>query len=278
MYCMLSNQDARVISSYGLSSPDVEKQFGSAGSNSRFEFNITDVDPSWLSSVKLRFVLDNGGHIFAENLISPRISTDPYHALNRRFFEALHGRTYGTVLEIGSRARSAVDRRHLIPETWKYVGLDIQNGPSVDIVADAHDLSNLFPVETFDAVFSMSTFEHLLMPWKVVIEANRVMKTGALFFVTSHQTYPIHDAPWDFWRFSSESWDALFNRSTGFEIVDRAVGESASIVPHLTHEVVRDTYLHPAYLASACIARKIDNTKLRWDVKLRHVIRTSYPA
>jgi hypothetical protein len=79
---------------------------------------------------------------------------------------------------------------------------------------------------------SLSVFEHLAMPWKVAVEMAKVMAPGAVAYIQTHQTYPIHDAPWDYWRMSKDAWPALFNRSTGFEILDIGEAEPAFIVPH----------------------------------------------
>ena len=85
----------------------------------------------------------------------------------------------GRVLEIGARARSGVTRRELFPPPVVYVGLDVSAGPNVDVVGDAHHLSQ-FVTGKFDAAFSISTFEHLLMPWKVVLELNKILRDGGL--------------------------------------------------------------------------------------------------
>ena len=87
------------------------------------------------------------------------------------------------------------------------------------VVADAHQLSSVLPASYFDAVTSTAVFEHLVMPWKVAIEMNRVMKVGAWAFIYTHQTIGMHDLPWDYFRFSDNAWKGIFNRHTGFEII-----------------------------------------------------------
>jgi hypothetical protein len=34
---------------------------------------------------------------------------------------------------------------------------------------------------------------------KVALEMNRIMKTGGLVMLATHQTWPLHEVPWDFW-------------------------------------------------------------------------------
>jgi hypothetical protein len=75
-------------------------------------------------------------------------------------------------------------------------------------------------------VFATSVFEHLMMPWKVVIELNRILEQSGLVMLTSHQTWPLREVPWDYWRFCDQAWHALFNPSTGFEVLQAALGEN----------------------------------------------------
>jgi len=146
-------------------------------------------------------------------------------------------------------------------------------------VGDAHQLTEYFGSESFDAVFSISTFEHLAMPWKAVLEINRVLKPDGLVFVATHQAFPLHEAPWDYWRFSDSAWRALFNPATGFEILGTALGEEASVVGHRLSAASKELDLYSAYLGSAVIARKTGDTHLSWEVEPGLVYgEDSYPA
>jgi hypothetical protein len=178
----------------------------------------------------------------------------------------------GRVLEIGARARSGVSHRNLFSPLVRYVGLDISSGPNVDAVGDAHHLSRLVTGK-FDAVFSISTFEHLLMPWKVALEINKVLELGGLAYTQSHQTWPLHDAPWDFWRFSQDSWHGLYNRHTGFEIIKAKHALPAFLSPALV-------YPGPdrgvCYLGSCCLARKIGEPEVAWEAEMDGIYDLAY--
>lgn len=187
----------------------------------------------------------------------------------------------GRILEIGSRAREgAISYREIVvPETWTYVGMDVRPGPNVDVVGDAHQLSTVFAGEKFDAVFSVSVFEHLLMPWKVAVEINRVLEPDGFVFVSTHQSFPLHDQPWDFWRYSDRAWSAIFNVATGFRIVDTALGETASIVPHIANDATWATGDQPAFMSSAMTARKTGDPTVDWPVDVDELLGTEdkYP-
>jgi len=219
----------------------------------------------------------SGKRIELENFRSTLLAADPFHALISHFFGRLSDMKIGRVLEIGSRNRSGIVRKGLIPSQLEYVGLDILPGENVDLVGDAHEMSLLFPPESFDAIFSMSVFEHLMMPWKAVLEMNRVLKPGGLIMVTSHQTWPVHEVPWDYWRFSDQAWHALFHTLTGFEVLETALGEKASIVAHALHPITKDLELQSAFGGSAVLCRKVGETSLKWDVRVKDITDTRYP-
>lgn len=169
------------------------------------------------------------------------------------------------MLEIGSRARSGNIYRGLFPTIGRYVGTDITDGPNVDRIADAHTLSKVMD-ERFDFAFSASVFEHLIMPWVAAFELNKALNPGALIYIQSHPAWPLHEEPWDFFRFSKDAWSGLFNRLTGFEIVEAGYGIGATIVPRVSASGA----LHgiegcPTYLLSACVARKIGDPLVDWS-------------
>jgi len=184
------------------------------------------------------------------------------------------------ILELGSRTVTKEALRHMLDLYFphEYVGIDIHKGPNVDIVGDAHELSSLFPKEHFDIVMSKAVFEHLAMPWKVILEINKILNPGGLLFINTLHTYPLHEKPWDFWRFSDEAWKVLLNRWTGFEIIYANMEFPCKVVPDIT---VRDWELqHEAYLLSNVLAKKISHynaERIRWDINVKEILESVYP-
>ena len=181
------------------------------------------------------------------------------------------------VLDIGGRDRSKFDISSLF-RVKEYVVLDILPGKNVDVVADAHEMSKVLAPESFDYVISASVFEHLLMPWKVALEINRVLKPGGLAWISTHQTVGMHDLPWDFWRFSDASWDAIFNELTGFRIVDRVMDLPEFILPFVVREGRRDAENAAGFDFSGVLVEKTGKTSLEWPVPLGTIIKTTYPG
>ena len=71
----------------------------------------------------------------------------------------------------------------------QYTGIDIIDGENVDLVADAHRLSEYFDKESFDLVLSFAVFEHLAMPWVVAEEISKVLKIGGHVAIETHFSY-----------------------------------------------------------------------------------------
>lgn len=195
--------------------------------------------------------------------------------LLNKFISLVAERPNPSLIEIGSRARSGNTYRSMFPSA-RYLGIDVSPGPNVDIVADAHTLSRLV-TEKFDFAFSISVFEHLIMPWVAAYELNRVLKTGGEAYIQSHAAWPLHEEPWDFFRFSREAWTGIFNRFTGFEIVETAYGLPATIVPiRADNGALQELDREQTFLLSACLVRKIGEPAVDWSANPSEIYDLSY--
>jgi hypothetical protein len=193
-----------------------------------------------------------------------------------RQFAAAHGRR-PALLDVGGRARSGIQRSEEYPECDVTV-FDIVAQPGVDVVGDAHALSAFLPPEHFDFAMSIAVFEHLLMPWKVAVELNRVLRPGALAYVISHQSQPMHDMPWDFFRFSDMAWHGLFNRRTGFEVLAAGMTGPLHMVQRVYPEYPANAEHALGFRSSEVLVRKVGPAEVDWTVKLTEVIDSMYPT
>lgn len=205
---------------------------------------------------------------------------DPYHVLFRDFIGRVNALPSPAVLEIGARARSGNIYTQGFAPHVRYQGADILPGPNVDLLADVHQLGRTVAPESYDAIFSISVFEHLAMPWQAALEINAALKPGGLVFISTHPAWPLHDRPWDFYRYSTDGFRALFHRLTGFEIVDATEGLPCRIIPLLDEPSMRGLERQPAFLGVSVIARKIGapDPRLRWDIPLDDFLGTAYPT
>lgn len=230
--------------------------------------------------LRLVFRTKGGREIWVRvlDLCSERKRAFEGRALLRGFIDAVNAKPGTRLLDIGGRARSGVEYSRMFDQAECTI-LDIVPGETVDVVGDAHGLSKLFAPNSFDAIFSTSVFEHLLMPWVVASEMAAVLRPGGIAYIATHQTLGMHDLPWDFWRFSDSAWDGLFNRFTGFEIIDRALDNPQYVTPHFwSPEQGEQLERAVGYSSSAVLVKKIAEPQGKWSaVELASVIGTSYP-
>ncbi|EIF35301.1 methyltransferase family protein [Burkholderia sp. Ch1-1] len=261
--------------------PDVAAAFGRGAEKWGFRLSCRiDARDGWYGRIGL-ILSDGKTELRVDDPAREVLNADcaESSAAEAAFFESVRAADNPAILEIGSRARSGNNRRALFPASASYVGFDIVAGENVDIVGDAHFLSQTLPANHFDYIYTISTFEHLMMPWKVAVEMNKVMKTGGIGFIQSHQSWPVHDAPWDFYRFSKFGWHGIFNQFTGFEVVTSAQSNPAAIIPQ-TQIDNPATFLEneTGYLASMCVIKKVAPCNLSWDADPGTIMKTAYPG
>jgi SAM-dependent methyltransferase len=158
------------------------------------------------------------------------------------------------ILEIGSRVVTGANHRARFSKA-DYVGFDYYAGENVDVVGDAHRLSDYFaPGEKFDLIFSSAVFEHLHMPWVVTEEITKLLRVGGHVFVETHFSYVAHERPWNFFQFSEVGLRALFNSGLGYDLIDYGMSNpmggyfSRQSDRYLRYRPVRELYCHSAIL------------------------------
>lgn len=93
-----------------------------------------------------------------------------------------------------------------------YVGVDMREGPGVDVVAESHKLP--FQGSFFDVVVSTSTLEHDRYFWKTIPELARVLSSGGhLVLTTTYIGWVKHEFPYDYWRFTEEAIQGLLEEA-----------------------------------------------------------------
>lgn len=117
------------------------------------------------------------------------------------------------VLEIGSLDINGSTRKCI--EFWQpaeYVGVDIEEGPGVDLVCDAEKLIDIFSEESFDVVFSTELLEHVVNPKTVISNMKRLCKrNGTILLTTRSYGFVFHPFPHDFWRFELSDMQSIFS-------------------------------------------------------------------
>lgn len=160
---------------------------------------------SWAKSLQ-RKQAENGSHIADPEAVEGNIS------VQHEFFARMKNEEQAHILEMGTLrvqgCPSTVRRGHAHPSS-KYIATDFQAGLDVDVVADAHALSETFEPNSFDMILSCSVYEHLTRPWIVTNEVAKVLKPGGWLFIQTYHAFPIHGYPSDYFRFSREALEML---------------------------------------------------------------------
>lgn len=107
------------------------------------------------------------------------------------------------------------------------VVIDIDPIRQPDTIMDTTRLA--FEDGSFDAVFMMEVLEHVKEPFVAISEVQRVLKEGGTFVMSTPFTFGIHEAPYDFYRFTRYGLLHMLSNFSGVTVRERN-GYYASIV------------------------------------------------
>jgi SAM-dependent methyltransferase len=88
----------------------------------------------------------------------------------------------GSVLEIGSYQVNEIGSLRQIFSGCSYTGVDLAEGPGVDIVASGHDID--LTADSFDVTLSSECFEHNPFWRETFANMNRMTKPGGVVIIT----------------------------------------------------------------------------------------------
>lgn len=113
------------------------------------------------------------------------------------------------VLDVGSYDVNG-SYRHLFDKSkYHYTGLDMEEGPNVDIVLNNPYDWNAIESDGFDIVISGQAFEHIEFFWKTMEEMTRVLKKDGLLCLIAPNGFGEHRYPVDCYRFFADGMVAL---------------------------------------------------------------------
>lgn len=122
------------------------------------------------------------------------------------------GKVYGSpnmkILDLGGMDVNGGLRNIFESLNLKYVCLDIEDHPTVDVVMKPGERFP-FPSESFDLIISTSCFEHDPCFWMTFREMCRVIKKGGYIYVNAPSNGFYHGYPGDNWRFYADAGQAL---------------------------------------------------------------------
>lgn len=123
----------------------------------------------------------------------------------------------GPIIEIGSKQHNADDmqmgqtfqfRPHFSGQ--EYVGLDLEAGPGVDVVADLCGDVSMLGGKTFGLCICLSVLEHVRQPWIAAETITKLVRAGGWLFLSVPWIWRYHPYPDDYFRFSMNGLRVLF--------------------------------------------------------------------
>ena len=128
---------------------------------------------------------------------------------NHWLFLKRHVEPYSTlrIIEIGSKDHGSAQQ---FREKYQgeYVGIDIEDGKGVDLVANLED--GPLDLEPADLVICCSVLEHTPRPWVMAERMLELLKPGGGLYVAVPWTWRYHPYPEDYWRISFAGVRSLF--------------------------------------------------------------------
>lgn len=117
----------------------------------------------------------------------------------------------GRILEVGSCNVNGSIREVLSEYADEYIGVDLFDGPGVNVVLDVADLTDTFECQSFDFVGSTEMLEHCLKWQDALYQMVSVLRQDGLLLITTRSPgFELHDYPGDHWRFSYSDFEKIF--------------------------------------------------------------------
>ena len=113
------------------------------------------------------------------------------------------------VLDVGSYDVNGSYKKLFIDKGHNYKGLDMEEGPNVDIKPNSPYKWDEVETDKFDIVVSGQAMEHIEFFWITISEMVRVTKEGGIICLIAPAGFKEHRYPVDCWRFFTDGMVAI---------------------------------------------------------------------
>lgn len=144
------------------------------------------------------------------------------YEIGNHFLEKYVNHYVGILYDLGC---GEVPYRHFFLQYAEhYVGVDWSDSSHKTIADIMADLNKPLPIDSniADTVVSLSVLEHLCEPQVMLNEAYRILKPGGAIVLQVPWQWWIHEAPYDFFRYTPYALDYMFKKAGFTEIVIEA--------------------------------------------------------
>ena len=116
-------------------------------------------------------------------------------------------------LEIGTRYSLTWEIRKLFSNS-EYIGVDMEDGPEVDVVLDLTEdfsiVDKILSQKRFNTIFCLSVLEHCSNPFMMAENITKLLNRNGVLYVSAPFSWEFHGYPSDYWRFTPEGIRILF--------------------------------------------------------------------
>jgi SAM-dependent methyltransferase len=129
----------------------------------------------------------------------------------------IQNKSQKTVLNIGSGGKvlEAIKKHG-----FEVIEIDIDPKRNPDYVISIEDMSK-FKNNEFDIILCLEVLEHVENPFKGIEESYRVLKKDGLFIGSTPFLFPIHDEPYDFYRYTRYGLKKMFSKFSSFKVKEK---------------------------------------------------------
>ena len=115
-------------------------------------------------------------------------------------------------VEVGAGSTS----KHKYFSSALYVSSDFVEREGINLVEDASHLA--FHDRSVDLVICENVIEHIYDPQGLLKEIRRVLRRGGCLFLVTPFLFPLHDVPYDFFRYTEHSLKRLLHEYSAVSI------------------------------------------------------------
>lgn len=118
---------------------------------------------------------------------------------------------YMDVLEVGSRNVNGSVREIIMShQPTSYVGIDMEDGPDVNIILSAEEITSYFRKQ-FGLIICTEMLEHAEDWRKCINEMKQALTIGGTILITTRGPgFPYHEYPGDHWRYTVQTMQQIF--------------------------------------------------------------------
>lgn len=140
-----------------------------------------------------------------------------YISYHQDLIKAIKEYATGKVLDIGcgNKPYETLFKENIT----EYVGCDVIQSDlnKVDVLCPANNIPLVDSI--FDTIFSTQVIEHVEDHQGLIDEAFRLLKPSGCFILSGPFCWPLHEEPYDFFRFSKHGFKYILEKS-GFEVIE----------------------------------------------------------